>query len=124
MEESKRALPPPFIVWQEDYTAANGIIDQQHQRLVALINDLYEGIRSGTLPPMSAVLRNLEDYTRDHFATEEAILLECGFHSQPATASRWVSARPRSRHRAVGPQKWRKERGRSGERSFLRKAQG
>lgn len=79
MEDRRKAVRAPYIVWHEHYSVFDDTLDQQHQRLVALINKLYAGLRDGILPLMASLLQELEEYTREHFAAEEAILLQCGY---------------------------------------------
>lgn len=61
-----------LISW--DISLATGIstIDDQHKKLIALINDLHEAMRLGKAKEaVSGVLKELSDYTVYHFAFEE-----------------------------------------------------
>jgi hemerythrin-like metal-binding protein len=50
-------------------------MDQQHRRLVELINQLHEAMKSGKGAEQSQViLKSLVDYTNSHFSREEAML--------------------------------------------------
>ena len=54
----------------------NGVsrFDQQHQRLVALVNQLYKAMKSGQgKGAVGAVLDELVEYTATHFADEEKL---------------------------------------------------
>ncbi len=56
-------------------------MDQQHKRLVALVNELFEAMQRGSGNQGAAkVLRGLLDYTRTHFRTEEDLMKA---HSYP-----------------------------------------
>lgn len=67
-----------LFVWDESYNVGIEEIDQDHKRLVTLINDLYEAMQDGSggalLLPIFSALRN---YTETHFAREERFIVEC-----------------------------------------------
>jgi hemerythrin-like metal-binding protein len=68
-----------LFVWDGKYETGIAAIDLDHQRLVKLINDLYEAMQDGSggallLPIFSA----LKHYTENHFAREESYMVECG----------------------------------------------
>jgi hemerythrin len=72
-----------LFVWDGRYDTGIKAIDQDHQRLVKLINDLYEAMQDGSggallLPIFSA----LKHYTENHFVREEAYMVECGAPDQ------------------------------------------
>jgi hemerythrin len=61
-----------LITWQPQFNLNINIIDQQHQMLVAMINDLYEAFSSGKDRQILAKLINkLGVYAAMHFAREE-----------------------------------------------------
>jgi hemerythrin len=69
----------PFTL---DQTFLTGLprIDQQHQQLVSLINDLEQAVRSGTAEAMiKSVLQELVRYVGNHFADEEALMMRHNF---------------------------------------------
>ncbi len=66
-----------LIVWSEKYSVKNQLIDNQHQKLVALINDLHSAMKEGKGKEISyKVMNDLIVYTREHFNTEEGIMLK------------------------------------------------
>ena len=70
-----------LLVWQAELEIGIDVIDQQHQRIVALINQLGEAKdREG----LATVLEELVDYTLSHFAFEEELLEESGYSFGPA----------------------------------------
>ena len=65
-----------LLVWQAELETGIDVIDQQHQRIVALINQLGEAKdREG----LATVLEELVDYTLSHFAFEEELMEEAGY---------------------------------------------
>ena len=55
-------------------------IDRQHQRLVALLNELHEAVETGhDADLLLDVFDELHEYTTVHFAYEEALLEEHGY---------------------------------------------
>ena len=69
------------LVWQPELNTGIDVIDQQHQRIVALINQLAD---AHTRQKQGAVLEELVDYTLSHFAFEEELLEESGYSFGPA----------------------------------------
>ena len=70
-----------LLVWQAELDTGIDVIDQQHQRIVALINQLDEATGRDD---QAAVLEELVDYTLSHFAFEEELLEESGYTFGPA----------------------------------------
>lgn len=64
-----------LINWGPQYSVGVPKMDQQHMRLVDLINELYSALKSGKARNAQAsILDGLISYTREHFAKEEALL--------------------------------------------------
>lgn len=77
MENTPNAVAAPFIVWKDDFTVGSKMLDGEHQRIIALINQLYDAIQSHHPEKViGAVLDGLLDYTRTHFSDEEAMMTE------------------------------------------------
>ena len=70
-----------LLVWQAELDTGIEVIDQQHQRIVALINQLAEATGRDD---QAAVLEELVDYTLSHFAFEEELMEESGYTFGPA----------------------------------------
>lgn len=63
------------IDYDDSFRTGIETVDQQHQILVALYNDLDEAVWQGKAHhKMQAILAQLYKYTKTHFADEEAIL--------------------------------------------------
>lgn len=61
-----------LITWKEAYSVNITEIDDQHKKLVELVNNLHDAMIAGKAKEMmSSILSGLVDYTLDHFATEE-----------------------------------------------------
>jgi hemerythrin-like metal-binding protein len=75
----------PTFRWTERYSVKIAVLDQQHQRLFATINELQEALAHGNgAAVVEGVLQRLVNYVVSHFASEEALLAE---YKYPATAS-------------------------------------
>ena len=71
---------PKTPSWSDRYAVGIEIIDQQHQRLFRLIDQLAWGIDAGKSEKvLTSIFDELADYTRSHFATEERLMAESGF---------------------------------------------
>jgi len=69
-----------MLVWRDDLSIGHPVIDNDHKRLIAIINDFQNTV---TKWPAESVLNEalygLYDYARQHFEREEAIQAACGF---------------------------------------------
>jgi hemerythrin len=62
------------IQWREEMTVDHGMIDHDHQTLIAIINAFCDATPSAdALPELQAILDKLERYTAEHFGREEAL---------------------------------------------------
>ena len=65
----------PLMLWTEELSVGVEALDEDHRKLFAMVNGLFDAIEDGTgtvLP--GALFDALLDYTRDHFAREEALM--------------------------------------------------
>ncbi|MBS1191393.1 MAG: hemerythrin-like metal-binding protein [Rhodocyclaceae bacterium] len=61
--------------WSDSYNVGIGEVDEQHQVLVALLNQLHEAIREHRGKAASReILDRLADYTGTHFQLEESLM--------------------------------------------------
>jgi hemerythrin len=61
-----------FMEWNDTYSVKVAEIDNQHKHLIALINKLFDAMSVGKgSEVMGSVLKDLIDYTVNHFAMEE-----------------------------------------------------
>lgn len=75
----------PFIQWQPDFETGIRQIDDQHRKLVGMVNDLYEAMSKGEgKEALGRVLSGLVGYTKGHFATEERLMTQ---HAYPGFAT-------------------------------------
>ncbi len=66
-----------ILEWSEEYSVGNRLMDQQHQQILSLINDLHNHPAASIHSAMfSDVLRRLGSYASTHLAAEEALLLQ------------------------------------------------
>ncbi len=64
-----------LITWENSYSVKIKNIDSQHQKLFALINELYEAMNQGKgRDAAGKILDELVNYTKTHFAYEEQLL--------------------------------------------------
>lgn len=69
-----------FIDWTPALSVSIPAIDQQHQKLVSLINELHDAMRLGKgRDVLGGVLGELLNYTRTHFADEEERMRARGY---------------------------------------------
>jgi methyl-accepting chemotaxis protein/hemerythrin len=73
----KATDPDGIMQWADDLSVNIREIDEQHLRLIDLINKLHNAMRTGKGKQATVkVLEELKDYTVFHFSTEEAMFEE------------------------------------------------
>jgi len=66
--------------WKDEYSVKVSIIDQQHKKLIDLLNALYDGLRAQKAKDIvGRILGDLVSYTEVHFATEERLMKTHGY---------------------------------------------
>lgn len=70
--------------WQPRFSVGIPELDQQHQRLVALINELHEAMMKGKGSAVQQkILAELVRYTQTHFDAEEAFMRSLQYPAFP-----------------------------------------
>jgi hemerythrin len=66
-----------LINWSEAFEVGIPEVDEQHKKLVAIVNALHEAMRKGQAREiLGKALDEVVDYTVYHFATEERLFAE------------------------------------------------
>jgi len=74
------STPPKLIAWSERYSVGISRIDEQHQRLIDLINDLHAAMLvKREESELAKILDGLAAYAVSHFATEETLMKKFGY---------------------------------------------
>lgn len=74
-----------MLTWDEKYSVEIEEIDRQHQKLFALLNELYEAMQDGQAAEVvGKVLDRVIDYTVYHFAYEEKLMRDAGYPDDDA----------------------------------------
>ena len=70
----------PTIIWTPEMSVHVSIIDEQHKKLIEIINKLNSAITGhAAIPVLDEVFTELTDYTRKHFSTEEELLQQVDY---------------------------------------------
>jgi len=76
----KRLTTRRYIEWQDSYSVGINSIDQQHKKLVNLINQLQTAVDYSTGEEFEReALDALVDYTKTHFGHEESLMQQYGY---------------------------------------------
>ncbi|MGP8175859.1 MAG: bacteriohemerythrin [Terracidiphilus sp.] len=69
-----------FMTWTNDLSVGVAVMDDDHKKLIGIINQLHYGIKAGhDREILGAVLGQLMEYTRFHFAREEEFFLKTNY---------------------------------------------
>jgi hemerythrin-like metal-binding protein len=69
---------PIVTIWDKSFSVGSQLLDRQHQKIIHLSNLLADSLSNLELEDKAdfhQVLNELAEYSRDHFVTEEALLL-------------------------------------------------
>jgi len=70
----------PLIDWTDTLSVGISSIDDQHKKLIGLINKLNEAMKAGKAREiMAGVLKEVIDYTVYHFSTEEKYMAQVDY---------------------------------------------
>lgn len=70
----------PLVTWNDKLSVGVQSIDDQHKKLVSLLNQLHDGMMSGKGKDiLGGVLKGLIDYTVVHFRYEEELFARTGY---------------------------------------------
>ena len=68
------------IVWMNEFSVGVKEMDEQHKKLIAMINLLIADQKSLTAPETIAkLLTEMTDYAQEHFRAEEYLMSEYGY---------------------------------------------
>ena len=68
------------IEWSSEFNTGVKIIDEQHHRLIRMINDYGKDLLAGLgFKKIEIVLGEMADYVKLHFRTEEALMIKFEF---------------------------------------------
>lgn len=74
-----------YLEWSDELRVGVGDVDDQHKRLVAMVNDLHEAMQRGRgKDVLASTIAGLLDYTVVHFTTEERYFDVFGYSDAPA----------------------------------------
>lgn len=74
-----------LVTWDASYSVKVDRCDQDHKKLFSMINSLHDAMLAGKgAEKLSQLVKQLSDYTKYHFAAEEAMLEKTNY---PALAA-------------------------------------
>jgi len=69
-----------LVTWDQTYSVSVRRMDEQHQKLFALINTLHEAMKQGRgQAAVQETVRELAAYTASHFLAEEEVLRKSNY---------------------------------------------
>ncbi len=69
-----------YFNWTDDLSVHIPSIDEQHKKLISMINDFYDSFKSGhNREKLVELVAGLKEYTSYHFTTEENLLTKHGY---------------------------------------------
>jgi hemerythrin len=68
------------MAWNDKLSVGVAAVDEDHKKLIAMINELYDGFVAGQgKEVVGDILDRLVRYTKFHFAREEALFAQSGY---------------------------------------------
>jgi hemerythrin len=81
-EDLMEDLKDEYIAWSPTFSMGVTLIDKQHKEIVKLTNELYNhciGDTESERKYFRKVIKKAVEYVRQHFATEENIMIKTGY---------------------------------------------
>lgn len=76
----KKMATRHYVEWQDSYSVGINSIDQQHKKLINLINQLQTAVDYSTGEEFEReALNELVEYTKTHFTHEEGLMQQYGY---------------------------------------------
>ena len=70
----------PLMTWTEKLSVGVGVLDDDHKKLVGMVNELYDAMQDGHgKDKLGRILDGLVQYTKMHFAREEKFFAQTGY---------------------------------------------
>src|ERR1039458_6546454 len=70
----------PLMTWTDKLSVGVGVIDEDHKKLVGMVNELYDAMQAGQgRDSLGRILNGLVQYTKFHFAREEKFFAQTGY---------------------------------------------
>ncbi len=75
----------PLMTWTDKLSVGVAVLDADHKKLVAMVNELYDSITAGRgKDAVGKVLDGLIAYTQTHFGREEQYFAQTAYPAAPA----------------------------------------
>lgn len=75
----------PLMNWNDKLSVGVTVIDNDHKKLVGMVNELYDGVQSGHgKDSVGKILDGLVAYTKVHFDREEQFFSQTSYPAAPA----------------------------------------
>jgi hemerythrin len=73
------------LAWKDSYKINVRELDSQHEDMAALVNRIYESVISQeSMETLNRLLLDLIEFTREHFSTEEKMMIEYDYTAYPS----------------------------------------
>lgn len=70
----------PLLTWTDKLSVGVGVLDNDHERLVGMLNELYDAMQAGRgKDALGHILNELIKYTQLHFAREERYFAQTAY---------------------------------------------
>jgi len=70
----------PLTSWSDKLSVGVVVLDNDHKKLIAMVNNLFDGIQAGKgKEVVGKILDGLIAYTAEHFKREEAFFAQAGY---------------------------------------------
>ena len=75
----------PLMNWTDKLAVGVTVLDNDHKKLIVMVNQLFDGIQSGHgKESVGKILDGLIAYTKVHFGNEERYFAQTGYPAAPA----------------------------------------
>jgi hemerythrin-like metal-binding protein len=85
LENQEDTPQMPLITWNDKLSVGVKALDDDHKRMIHIVNELHDGIMLGRARDvLSRALDELVAHTENHFAQEEQLFAQTGYRGRTA----------------------------------------
>lgn len=72
-------MKPDYMVWNESYSIGYDKADDQHKKIISIINQIYQLQQSNDTEKLLQIVTQLKDYAFQHFMMEEFVMFNSNY---------------------------------------------
>lgn len=69
-----------FYEWQDKFSVGNKSMDDQHKKMIGILNSLHDAMKEGkAAKEITSIVNEMAEYTKFHFSSEEQLMTDSAY---------------------------------------------